>query len=632
MFRRLYEKFIGCKFFNKVLIVYSVIIISMMALLVYIVSTNISSIQKAQSINYNRQILLTMDRYFEDQCRDVKNIHQQILQEESVYSMVRSLLKYGGDPGSEDYMDTRRAFERAMAGKLSSYSDIKHIYLYNPGSGDYSSFYYSSDTPGEEGYSSLFMKSAKSRIAEEKSTQRLFISPSVEIPDAAGRKYHYFAMYDYIRDRNDFSRVLGAMIFDYDSESLKEAYSLYKQYQKGYLMVLSGDGGVIFDSSGEYYTRPFPLYNLIKDGQQGTVLFEDGLINVVRNKTFDFISVGVIPYRELYKDINLTRRYIYTVSLLSILIILVITYFSTRMLSRRLKTVIGSIRRIQKGDFGTRMEIRNRDEIGEISESLNHMCEKINEHIEREFVSELKIKDAELKQRKAELNQNEAILRQKVAELYALQSQIDPHFLYNTLEAVRMKALSTGQGEAGKMIQVLAAMFRNSIKEEMVVSVRNELDFCKTYLELYNIRFADRLRVEFDIAEEILEYGIMKHLLHPIIENSVVHGIDLEQEGNIIRVKGYRSEGDIFIIISDNGIGMDEERLEKIKEKLANHGIDTSESVGIVNVNYRIRLLFGEDYGVTLWSRTGQGTQVTLKISAKTIKELKEHVQSFNCR
>ena len=290
-----------------------------------------------------------------------------------------------------------------------------------------------------------------------------------------------------------------------------------------------------------------------------------------------------------------------------------------------MKKIITAITQIQRGNFKTHIEVSTKDEIGLIADNLNTMSLKIDDFIEKEYVTELKIKNSELKQ-------SEAKLRQKSAELYALQSQIDPHFLYNTLEVIRMKALSTNESEVAKMIQCLATMFRNSIKDEIVVSLKDELEFCKSYVELYNIRFVGNLSFIYDVEPELFHYGIIKHLLQPIIENCIIHGLDLSTEENVIQIIGYLDQNKIKILISDNGIGMKEEQLKYLQESLSRDSLHTKDSIGIVNVNQRIQLVYGEDYGISITSKDQIGTEVMITLAAKSKEELNTSLSSLETK
>ena len=291
--------------------------------------------------------------------------------------------------------------------------------------------------------------------------------------------------------------------------------------------------------------------------------------------------------------------------LISINFIIFLSYMSTRMFSRRVKILIDGIKKIMHGDFSVRVHVGGNDELHEISTNLNLMCDMLDEHIKKEYLYKL---------------------MQREAELNSLQSQVNPHFLYNSLEAIRMCALKADNKDVEKMVLLLSEIFRSSIKEKIVVSIRDELDNCKSFLEFYNIRYESRLEIIYDIDEDILEYGILRHLIQPIVENVLIHGINLSRGNNAVTIIGYMKDGDIYICVRDNGYGISKDRLEDINENLNDYKQDYRGTIGLYNVNQRVKLIFGEEYGLKVKSEVDKGTEVTLRIRAKSIEELENDV------
>ena len=227
-------------------------------------------------------------------------------------------------------------------------------------------------------------------------------------------------------------------------------------------------------------------------------------------------------------------------------------------------------------------------------------------------------------------------LNKRQAQYLALQNQINPHFLYNTLESIRGEALIAGLSGVADMTESLAKFFRYTItKVENLVSVEEELDNCETYFGIQKYRFGDRLQlhIEYDPDEweEIMNCRIPKLTLQPILENSIIHGTELKiGEGNLwIRFR--RTEKRLVITISDDGVGMDEETLERLNEKL-NRGVDAitqqpeekQGGIALANVNNRIHLIFGDEYGMHVYSMADSGTDVEISIPVVTRPESKE--------
>jgi len=237
---------------------------------------------------------------------------------------------------------------------------------------------------------------------------------------------------------------------------------------------------------------------------------------------------------------------------------------------------------VSNGNMGIRIEENTKlGELKDISHSINQMLDSINRNIEDIYNLEIKQKDANMR---------------------ALQSQIDPHFLYNTLEYIRMYAVSEGADELSNVVYVFGSLLRNSITQEKVVTIRHELEFCEKYAYLYQMRYRDRIAYGFQIEKELGDISIPKFSIQPLVENFFIHGIDHTRKNNTISVKVSRQDQHTCISIKDNGTGVQEDKLVKINEMLKTPSSENKfeSSIGIQNVNARLRSYFGDTYSMTL--------------------------------
>lgn len=617
MIKRILYKIIINKFFNKLFLTYSLIIIFTIGFLVYIITGSITSTLKNQAISFNKQVLETLNSYYQQKNTNMKLYLKNIINDKDLYSSIQALFNTRKEDNESDYMNLFNSIEFKLSTNATSMDpDIVNIYIYKTNTDSPFLFYNSFQQP----IILNILPGLIEKIINNDNYMKTF-PPLNSLDNSKDVSTYKFSTCDFLRDINNTSKILGVIVLDYKCDSLRTSYKQYSHYIKGNILVLSDSGEVIFDSSGNYYGKVYTYSNLIKTTKTDTLFLKNKIININRNNNYGYITVGEIPYADLYKDIYSLDFKIYTISLGCILAILILTYFSSIIFSKRIKSIISSIKSINNGNFDIKIATTYaEDEIGIISSNLYNMCQRIKTYIQKEYVYDIQRKEAELKQ--------------KEAELYALQSQINPHFLYNTLEVIRMKALSYRENEVSKMIRILSELFRTSIKEQMVVYVKDEINYCKDYLELYNIRYGNKLKIDFDIDTALLEYGIIKHLLQPIIENSLVHGINLDWDSNIINtiiIKGYQSDDDIIITITDNGKGMNEDKLQKVRNDLDNPTI-SSNKIGLSNVNYRIKLIYGKGYGLSMSSQENSGTVMTLKLKALSKEELQTYVQGLNSR
>jgi two-component system sensor histidine kinase YesM len=209
----------------------------------------------------------------------------------------------------------------------------------------------------------------------------------------------------------------------------------------------------------------------------------------------------------------------------------------------------------------------------------------------------------------------------KDAQFNALQAQINPHFLYNTLETIHFMIV-IGDNKAIKMVQLLGDLFRVGIgRGERFITLGQEVNHVRLYLEIQQIRYSNKFQVTIDMSEEVNQLYIIKFILQPIVENSIYHGIELMEEDGLISITGRIEAGQLVIRVTDNGIGMNESTLNELQDKL--EGRIKTKGIGFTNVNERIRLNFGNEYGVFVESRENSGTTVTIRLPV--IKENPEN-------
>lgn len=260
--------------------------------------------------------------------------------------------------------------------------------------------------------------------------------------------------------------------------------------------------------------------------------------------------------------------------------------------------------KISAGDFSVRAEVETEDEVAVLAESVNSMTESIEG-----FVS--KIKEDERKMRRADLR--------------LLQEQINPHFLYNTLDTIVWLIEGNDPDKAVNMVMSLSEFFRLVLsKGKEYITIQEEELHIKSYLEIQQVRYRDILDYEIHIDPKLYQYKILKLTLQPLVENSLYHGIKYKRAKGMIVVSGELEDGEIHFKVQDNGVGMEEEELEKLKGEIAKPCKDTEKGFGLANVNERIRMNFGTQYGMTIHSVYGEGTCVEIVIPAVTYAEMGE--------
>ncbi|GBF77291.1 two-component sensor histidine kinase [Paenibacillus sp. 598K] len=389
-------------------------------------------------------------------------------------------------------------------------------------------------------------------------------------------------------------RQIGQLMFYYDARGISAAVQSTAETIKGNILVLSPESDVIYDSSGRYYGADYPYMEAIQSIDEMGELDEPSYITRQPQSQAGFIVAGVAPVREVAQSYEGMRRTILVVSLLSMFVVVVFPSLFVLNVAKRTYQIIRFMRKAEQGNLGARLQDKHKDELGQIASSFNRMLEELSRHIEREYKAEI---------------------RQKHAELAALQARINPHFLHNTLEVIRMRAVARGVHDVGEMIYALAMLFRSFVRPEPQLTLTDELENCRLYLELFRLRYQDHLTYEINYDLRLGELPVPRMLIQPVIENYIVHGLRIGQPGNKLSILASEREGQLTIEVRDNGMGIESERLEKIVRTLELPE-EEGESFGLRSVHERIRLLYGVPYGIRMESERGVGTTVWITIPA----------------
>lgn len=286
---------------------------------------------------------------------------------------------------------------------------------------------------------------------------------------------------------------------------------------------------------------------------------------------------------------------------------LLIHYF-TGYFTGRVNVLRKEMKKASNEDYDIIPAFRGDDELSEAFADLQVMVQKIKEKDARMYA--------------AKLGEQQLLNEQQMMEMKMLASQINPHFLYNTLESIRMQALTAGNREVANSIKLLGKSMRYVLENTGTSSITllKELDYIETYLTIQRIRFGDRVNYSLIIEEGLLpeNYMILPLLLQPVIENGIIHGLEQTEENGRIEVSvSIKDEEYLEVVIADNGCGMAEEELEHLRGKIREQKIDTSSSIGLSNISRRIRLCYGESYGMEIYSKPEEGTRVVLHLPVK---------------
>lgn len=598
--------FLKNSFLYKMIIFYSLIVIFMFAILTIVISNNYSEHLKQNEIDYENQIITRVADFSDANLDAAKKIIQQIYESDNSRTTFFNYLNEI-DPeiifkNNTQWYRFANMFESAVSGS-SNILDI--IIIKNKFN---SVLHYPSLRKIDLNYDfnsyAWFRKVGESRGV-------LRVVPSYVPKYIKNDNRPVFSAYAGFLDSS--GKLSGVMIINFDAHGMEKSYDKFKDRIKGNILVMDKAGSVFFDSSNSFYGSKYPYFNLLKNSDSYINLDKKSIV-VLKDTNNSLIVAGIVSKNQILESINLAKRAMYLIMFLCIFISMILIYIISTYFSKRVNLIAKAMKGVEKGNLKKRIPLgKGNDEVEQISRNFNTMCEKLESYINKVYLAEINTKDA---------------------QLTALQTQINPHFLYNTLEMIRMKAIVNNNEDLSEMIYILANLFRNSVKNtDMIIRVEDETNYCMSYLELHKIRLGDRLKVAFEIDKSIRDYAILKLILQPLIENSLVYsGINDNMNSITITISGYKENDVIYISVMDNGMGIEAKELERLKKELETiKGIESESSIGLRNINDRIKIFFGDAYGLEISSVQNSFTKATVRLPAQSVEEARKHVQNTNC-
>lgn len=395
----------------------------------------------------------------------------------------------------------------------------------------------------------------------------------------------------------------------YTGQPLGELYTVFSSQEllgnQADLLKKSGINAFIYDSAGNQIFSEKAQFTKEEERQLDKRMHTDSDIQQVFHNRYDITEIEssgrstillLTSRRVLFQQLFMNYAAILGIGLLLIVILLVGLNRLFKRYSQQVQLILEATRAIGDGNLKERIDTNQvQEELNDIASAINFMVDSLDQYIHDIYTLEIKQRDAHMR---------------------ALQSQINPHFLYNTLEYIRMYALSRQQEELADVVYAFSTLLRNNINQEKTTTLAEEISFCEKYVYLYQMRYPDQFAYKFEIEETIADVEIPKFIIQPLVENYFVHGIDYQRQDNAIKVHAYRESEKIIVAVVDNGKGITANRLEEIRARLNQTEIDTEQSIGLRNVHERLQRFFGESYGLTIEGKEGEGTTIRLSFVA----------------
>lgn len=371
----------------------------------------------------------------------------------------------------------------------------------------------------------------------------------------------------------------------------------------GTIFVLDTTGYDIFQSEEDPSISGYDLYGSMADvidGQQaGYQIIDDQFIFFQKIDGSDWmILYRVDKSNIMYLIDDLRAVTIILLGAIMIALLFIAVTFSNN-LSRPIRSIIDQMNEVAGGNLTSRVSVKASYEVNQLAEAFNRMIEQLRSYINQAY-------GAKIKQREAELN--------------AIKTQIRPHYLYNTLEIIRMSALEEGADETREMIVSLSEQLKYVIGQfGDQVTLAMELEMIENYFKIIRVRYEGRISLEIDVAKDFYRVKLLKLLLQPLVENAVIHGLKVKKGKGKVKVSAKKAQGVLELQVIDDGIGMDDTTMQKINqllksERMGNELDGNWENIGLKNVHDRIQMTYGEAYGLSVSSKKRLGTKMSIRI------------------
>ncbi|MCR8659606.1 sensor histidine kinase [Paenibacillus endoradicis] len=572
-------------------------------------ATSIEEKTIAYSIKMQESMMVRVDDYIEDM-KSISSIPAYI--DDIKSNLIRSNRYYAERQSSElstslpNNFDQLLSIQRGIEGQLSFINTIKRgansVYLFDV----YGNSYYSIVSGGirndlDKSYHYWLNEAELSR------GEAVLLRTQKYTSNLQSERYAFSVVRKIV---DDSLSVIGLIAIDADISIIEDQTSELDQVTKGASLIVDKEGNVIYDSEKKWIAINMSEHNIVNHAlnKKGSFYLEkDGIqflhIYAISNST-GWKIITSIPVTELTNDTIVVKRIIWITTAVAVLISIIVAIILSLAITRPLRTMTRLMKSVQEGNFKEKFPVKYHDEVGMLGSQFNRMIVRLDQLIQEIYEMETK---------------------KKKAELQALQNQINPHFMYNTLESIRMSAEMNDDSTTADMIAILGKLLRYSISNlNDETNIEEEMNHVQHYIELLNYRYPDRFQLVINVDRSVMKYRMIRLLLQPIIENAIYHGLDDNKGVMHLKISSAVKYPLLMIHIVDDGIGIETSKLLRLNSGLRDGSVDEAKygigGIGLKNVNERIKLQYGQQYGIRVESQLGVGTEVILQLPIGRVK------------
>ncbi|MFB9329156.1 sensor histidine kinase [Paenibacillus aurantiacus] len=613
--RRQWTRIIEMRMERKLLLVFLLLVTMPLTFISYFSYVNYAESTQRTAIRYSTNMLEGMMGRVDDYIEDMVNMTSvPAYQDDIKFNLSRSNAYYAqrkqigdnGNAAAAPAFDQLLQIQRGIQGNVSFINNIKRgatsVYIFDL----YGNAYSQAQSGGLRQNLADSYRAWES-AASESGGEAVLIGTRKYVSTLNSEKYAFTVVRKII---DKALQPIGLIAVDADMTVIQDQIKTLDNVTQGQTVIVDKQGRIIYSADRSQMAADIagdPMFASAAGDRgsfYGELAGERQLFIYMTSPNTEWKAIAAIPERALTKDSRVIRNVTLAATLATVALALLISTLVSFALTKPLRKMMQLMRTVQDGDFRAKFQVRYGDEIGQLGRQYNRMIARIEELIQDIFRSEN---------------------RRREAEMHALQSQINPHFMYNTLETIRMAAELNDDVDAADMIQLLGKQLRYSISNvNEEVTLERELLHVSHYVQLLNRRYPNRFRLQTRIPPELLAYPMAKLLLQPLVENATLHGLDDAKPFMALDIEVRQKERYVEITVMDDGLGMEQETLERLRDKLTRGAPEREEGIGLINVNERIKLHWGQAYGIAIESEAGLFTAVTMRLPSMAVARVEQ--------
>jgi two-component system sensor histidine kinase YesM len=578
--KRLWQRITDLRIQNKILASFLILNLIPLAIIGTLTYQKSRSLIQEKTNAYTIDMLTEVSKNIEFKMKEIKRLYYSLFTNKDIRDALKKANQ--GFTNQVEYLDEMNKIKLLLDGAIIDSEDVQDITLYSLNKDIFPSGNVISPNDMDANSWDLLQENQGNLVWMNTNPGQLMIAAGSSIFDVVNLK------------------KIGYFVLNLKEEALYSVYEHTELNHEGELFIINQNGIVISNTNKLMInTRPEQPYivRVLQGPAQGHISERmDGINYIITYHAIgntDWKMVSVIPDANYSHLSMILKNWMIVIFISCILMALVLAYYLSNSISKPIRQLSTMMKDVEKDRFDIHFTYNSRNEIGVLSRNFNRMIDRINHLIITVYQEEL------LKQQ---------------SQLKYLMFQINPHFLFNTLETINWLARMKNVPEVGQLSKALGDLMREGIKGKECIPLDKELDNVNKYLYIQQYRYGDKFEVSIHIDPMALSLLVPRFILQPLVENAIIHGMEMKIDKGHIEICGFFEENKLIIKVRDNGNGVEEERLEQIRLNLQKSADDTSMGIGLLNVHQRVQLHYGNEFGLRMDSVAGHGTEITLTL------------------